>query len=100
MSGFKVFASAPLLYTDATIDPSDKCVLKVVIKTTDKSNCSNLVSIGDVEPNILSTGKWPTLLPAPPVKGIFQLSIGFQYEQACSLAAEYIESRRLVQWLI
>lgn len=36
----------------------------------------------------------PTLLPPKRSTCLFQINIGFEYQQACALAAEHIEGRK------
>ena len=104
----RIFPSA----VDATLSPTDKKVLKIIVKSWE--NLPNLEKIsGEVETE--RSGKWNggnasnynaynnhsgnALLAAKKESSLWQVTIGFEAEQACSLALTHIEKRRYARYV-
>jgi hypothetical protein len=97
---FKVFAVAPLMYTDASVDPHDRSTLRLVVRAWEGDSLPNMEKIGSGDNQAQTSSRYgygsyvPTLLPARRNTCLFQINIGFEYQQACALAAEHIEGRK------
>jgi hypothetical protein len=114
ITGFKVFASVPLLYTDAKIDPDDRKRFKILVRSWKAlpqmcrvepegvSNCeesettASSSGTGAQQSQHRTRRGWQTesYRKASDRSTFWSLTLAMETEQACMLAAQHIENKR------
>lgn len=99
-SVFKIHTVAPLLYTDAKIDLSNKHKFTVMarswkgITNLKKMDLETGEETAEDDCSKFTNKKFDGYLKAPERSSIYQLSLMMDTEQAAALAVQHIESRR------
>jgi hypothetical protein len=101
-SGFYVRLLAPIVNVDATVDPLDKKVLRILYRSS-RDSVPSMIRVGpsaeemqrQEETATTLSGRYGFLLKPNSQSSIWKMTIAFETTQGCALAALHIEKRRI-----